>query len=222
MLPEPGHCSAWARISGRSLGRGLRHQHCRASPSLSPSNAPPQIQEGFLRCHPVTMLPQVSAGHHHLVDCSTRKLPEPQPRSRRLQVCLLFLALLAPGALAVAAAAECTAEAACASQACSTAYAASAAGFPYSLDYTTTGDATSTTFIWKVSEAAAYADGPGLACVRCALRGPAPSAAPLQAPHGSTPLASPLAGLLPALRNVRPCLQTAAGTPAAAGRRRAC
>ena len=51
----------------------------------------------------------------------------------------------------VAAANQCAAEAACAPTACSTSFAASAKAFPYTATYTTTGDAHSTTFVWKVT-----------------------------------------------------------------------
>ena len=42
------------------------------------------------------------------------------------------------------------AEEGCAAALCSSAYAYSAAEFPYTVDYTTTGDAESTTFVFKV------------------------------------------------------------------------
>lgn len=63
-----------------------------------------------------------------------------------LAACLAVLVFSAAGA----AAQPCSAEADCIAKACTEAYAKDASTFPYTVDYTTTGDALTTTFVWKV------------------------------------------------------------------------
>ena len=93
-------------------------------------------------------LPRQAAGH---------ALPPPTPatdaRRRRPAPACPQLALLASLALllgATTAAAACSAEEKCVASSCGDAYGAPDIKFPYSVDYTTTGDSLTTTFHFKV------------------------------------------------------------------------
>lgn len=96
-----------------------------------------------------------------------------------LQLVLAAAAALLAAVARGAAAATCAVEAGCgAGAACLSGFSHAASEFPYTVDYTTTGDANSTTFIFKVWAAAAWKLASCQALLQPCDRPPLPHASP--------------------------------------------